>query len=68
MSSTDKETRQRVCKHLRSKEMYHSKEPMKEDDFHSGLYWCDQTSKGLGPDGTYCDSWECAEGRACFEE
>lgn len=61
-------TRQRVCKHLRSKEMFHSETPLAEDAYHSGIYWCEQTSEGLGPDGECADSGECASGRGCFEE
>ncbi len=57
-----------MCKHLRSKEMYHSDTPNVEDQFHSGIFWCDQTAKGLGPDGAFVDSEECTSARGCFQE
>ena len=68
MSITEKQGRIAVCKHLRSKEMYHSDSPGKEDLFHSGIYWCHQTQDGLGPDGICVDSEECSQGRTCFNE
>ncbi len=66
--STDKRLQARaVCRHVRSKESFHSESPQVEDQFHSGVYWCDLTADSLGPDGKCADSEECMPGRACFE-
>ena len=67
MSTVKKQGPQVFCRHLRSKEMYHSEEPHREDLFHSGIFWCDITGDGLGPDRTCADSEECISGRSCFE-
>ena len=56
-----------MCKHIRSKEMFYSDTPFVEDQFHSGIYWCDHTDGGLGPDGQCVDSMECTQDRECFE-
>ena len=56
-----------VCKHVRSKEGFHSDNAFVEDEFHSGIYWCELTSDGLGPDGNCVDAEECSRGRTCFE-
>lgn len=67
MSTVKKQGLQTMCKHLRSKEMYHSDQPQREDLYHSGIFWCDVTADGLGPDRSCADSEECMIGRGCFE-
>lgn len=57
-----------MCKHLRSKEMFHSETPQEEELYHSGIFWCGITAQGMGPDGTCADSEECSRGRECFED
>lgn len=66
--NTPQQPRRCVCKHLRSKEMFYSETPLTEDQYHSGVYWCEETMKGLGPDGSFVDSEECTPSRSCFEE
>lgn len=68
MPITKNPLRRDFCKHMRSKEMYHSDKPYEEDDLHSGIFWCDSTGDGLGPDGSCADSEDCKFGRSCFEE
>ena len=68
MSTVKKAGRQLFCRHLRSKEMYHSDAPHVEDQFHSGIYWCNHTSDGLGPNGDGVDREDCCAGRDCYEE
>jgi len=68
MSAPQKTTRQCYCQHLRSKEMFHSDKPFEMDAFHSGIFWCDKTQDGIGPDGVYADNEECNAARDCFEE
>lgn len=67
MASVENARRVSVCKQLRSKEMFHSENPMEEDLYHSGIYWCHHTAEGLGPDGGCVDSEECLRSRECFE-
>ncbi len=67
MSADDRQTRLKVCKHIRSKESFHSETPLEEDDFHSGIYWCNMTGDGMGPDGTCADSQDCGPDRECYE-
>ena len=67
MSVDNKQTRLKICKHIRSKEMFHSDTPLVEDEFHSGIYWCNMTGDGMGPDGACADSEECSLGRECYE-
>lgn len=68
MSTTERSQRVRMCKHLRSKEMFHSETPQEEELYHSGIFWCGITAQGMGPDGTCADSEECSRGRECFED
>ena len=68
MSTEQKTTRQCVCKHLRSKEMFHSDKPLELDQFHSGIFWCEKTHDGRGPDGVFADMEECSAARECFEQ
>ena len=67
MSTDSKLQGRTVCRHVRSKESFHSVSPLVEDQFHSGVYWCDLTADALGPDGRSVDAEECCRGRACFE-
>ncbi len=67
MTAPRKFQRLKVCRHVRSKESFYSETPLVEDEFHSGVYWCDLTSDGIGPDGRSADAEECCQGRACFE-
>lgn len=67
MSTDNKLQGRTVCRHVRSKESFHSKSPLVEDQFHSGVYWCDLTADALGPDGQCADAEECTQGRECFE-
>ena len=68
MATAKNPVRQRMCKHLRSKEMFHSAEMKVDDQFHSGIFWCNDTLEGTGPDGSCADHEDCGPGRSCFEE
>lgn len=66
--ATEKSTnRTPRCRHIRSQESYFSNSPHVEDEFHSGVYWCNQTSDARGPDGMCAGSEECSPARECFE-
>ena len=52
------------CRDLRNKEMYYQGE--EEDEFASGIYWCQRTRESFGPDGQPCAKKECCEGRSCY--
>ncbi|PCJ67106.1 MAG: hypothetical protein COA73_00365 [Candidatus Hydrogenedentota bacterium] len=67
MSVDKNQTRVRLCKHIRSKESFHSDQPMVDDLYHSGIFWCNQTGDGIGPDGSCADNEECSSTRECFE-
>ena len=54
------------CRHLRSKEMYHQAAGQEDDQFSSGLYWCNKTHENFGPDTQAVGKTECCAGRACF--
>jgi hypothetical protein len=54
------------CRHLRSKEMYYQALGQQEDDFSSGLYWCNRTHETFGPDGETVSKDQCCPGRPCF--
>lgn len=54
------------CRNLRSKEMFHDPNPLLEDDFSSGQYWCLKTQQLIGPDGKLVNRLECSPGRSCF--
>ena len=56
-----------VCRHVRSQESFYSETPLVEDEFHSGIYWCNQTGGGIGVDGGCADSQECGPGRECYQ-
>lgn len=67
MSVDKAPVRQQVCRHIRSQESFYSTTPHVEDEFHSGIYWCQITGDGLGPDGVCTGSEECSAARECFE-
>ena len=54
------------CQHLRSKEMYYQGYGQPEDEFSSGIYWCQRTSENFGPDGRPAEKRECCAGRGCY--
>lgn len=68
MEAPQKPARVCMCKHLRSKEMFYSDKPFEMDAYHSGIFWCEKTHDGLGPDGVFADIEECTAARECFEE
>ncbi len=35
--------------------------------FDTTIWWCEQTSKSLGPDDGPCASERCVHGRSCYE-
>ena len=55
-----------LCRHLRSKEMFHQPPGQEDDEFSSGIYWCGKTQENFGPDGEPTGRLECAPGRPCF--
>ena len=57
-----------VCRHIRSQESFYSETPLVEDEFHSGIYWCNLTGDGVGVDGRCTAIEECTPDRACYEE
>ena len=57
----------RVCKHIRSQESFYSNTPLVEDEFHSGIYWCNQTGDGIGVDGCCAGTEECGPDRECYD-
>jgi hypothetical protein len=59
---------QAPCRHLRSKEMYYQPLGQQEDEFSSGLYWCNKTHESFGPDGESVTKKQCCAGRSCFGE
>ncbi len=67
MANENPLNRRVTCKHIRSKESFHSDTPLVEDEFHSGIFWCDLTSDGTGPDGSCAHAEECSSGRECYE-
>jgi hypothetical protein len=54
------------CRHLRSKEMFHSATGAPDDEFSSGVYWCQKTCEAFGPDGELADKTRCCNGRSCY--
>jgi hypothetical protein len=59
--------RDRHCACLRSKEMFYDNGIPLEDRGSSGIFWCSQTHKPLGPDGTVVGMEECIPQRCCFQ-
>ena len=55
------------CRHLVSKEMFYDNGIPLEERSGSGIYWCDQTHKCLGPDNTSVSAEECLPSRSCYE-
>ncbi len=75
-SNEDNRTGNRVCKHLRSKEMFYESETGgagltrcagEDEDLASGLFWCMHSQTCLGPDGGAAGDEECFPGRLCYE-
>jgi len=71
-----------LCRHIRSKGMLvdigekppndASQRQMLAADRHamavdSTVWWCDETSKTVGPDDRPCHKGRCVQGRACFQ-
>jgi len=52
------------CRYLRNKEMYYGQQD--DDEFASGLCWCDKTQESFGPDGAAAAKLECCAGRSCY--
>jgi hypothetical protein len=59
--------RERPCRFLRSKEMFYDNGIPVEERGSSGIFWCGQTYKCLGPDGTMVSNEECGPQRSCYE-
>ncbi len=57
----------RVCRHIRSQESFYSNTAQVEDQFHSGIYWCNHTGDGIGLDGACSGIEECGPDRECYE-
>ncbi len=64
----------RLCRHLRSKEMYYATAEMVERAranpaaaFEGKYFWCLKTFKAEGPEGEPCGAEECPPTRACYE-
>jgi hypothetical protein len=66
MAVEKSEVRTPRCRHIRSQESFFSNSPHLEDEFHSGVYWCNLTAGPKGPDGACADREECSSARACF--
>jgi hypothetical protein len=62
--SSDETTIELPCRYLRNKEMYY--QGSEDDEFASGLYWCNRTQESFGPDGAACGKLECCATRACY--
>jgi hypothetical protein len=60
--------RNRHCTCLRSKEMYYDNGIPLEDRGSSGVFWCSQTFKPLGPDGADVGMQECSPVRSCYQQ
>jgi len=52
------------CRHLRNKEMYY--QAPDDDEFASGIFWCNQTQEAFGPDGEPCGKKQCCANRTCY--
>jgi hypothetical protein len=59
--------KERPCRYLVSKEMFYDNGIPLEDRSGSGIFWCSQTHKCLGPDGTVVSTEDCGPARACYE-
>jgi hypothetical protein len=60
--------RDRHCACLRSKEMFYDNGIPLEDRGSSGIFWCSQTFKPLGPDGIVVGVEDCTPGRTCYRQ
>jgi hypothetical protein len=60
--------RDRHCRCLRSKEMFYDNGIPLEDRGSSGIFWCSQTHKPLGPDDLVVSMEECGPHRKCYEQ
>jgi hypothetical protein len=58
---------QRPCRFLRSKEMFYDNGIPVEERGSSGIFWCSQTYRCLGPDSLSVSTEECGPERSCFE-
>ena len=52
------------CRNIRSKEMFH--QSADDDEFASGIYWCNKTHESVGPDGEPVTKKQCCESRSCY--
>ena len=52
------------CRNIRSKEMFY--QAADDDEFASGIYWCNKTHEDFGPDGEPVSKKRCCETRSCF--
>ena len=59
--------RERHCNCLRSKEMFYDNGIPLEDRGSSGIFWCSQTHKPLGPDNDVVGMEECSPHRDCYQ-
>jgi hypothetical protein len=59
--------KERRCRYLVSKEMFYDNGIPLEERSGSGIFWCSQTHKCLGPDNTSVSAEECLPTRSCYE-
>ena len=59
---------QRHCHCLRSKEMFYDNGIPLEERGSSGIFWCSQTHKCLGPDNATVSMEECGPHRPCYQQ
>ena len=64
MNESDTPALSLPCRYLRCTEMYY--EGSQEDEFASGIYWCNRTNESFGPDAEPCDKKRCCANRTCF--
>jgi len=60
------------CTHLRTKTMYYMPDEMEAGPGFikvttTGVYWCNKTSGGRGPDGETSTPHTCQSGRSCYQ-
>lgn len=60
--------RERHCECLRAKEMFYDNGIPLEDRCSSGIFWCSQTHKPLGPDGLDVSMEDCKPNRDCYRQ
>lgn len=81
-SEHEPRVRNDLCRHIRSKGMLVNIGERPENDsaqrllrqadpntlaWDSTIWWCDETSKSIGPDDRPCHASRCVKGRDCFE-